>query len=102
MANFKIKEKNDESIKIVDEESSHLMNFAISSEDKMARVESLMIEKNSENQTIMKEGFVGLPFQTVELNEKLMKQNEALEKQTKQLQEKLEMIVQELHEPKEK
>ena len=102
MANFKIRKENDESIKKVEKELVHIMNSEISSEDKMTRVASLMIEKNTENQTIMKEGFVGLAVQNVELNEKLMKQNEALEKQTKQLQEKLEMIAQELHERKEK
>jgi integrase len=102
MANFKIQKENDESLKKVEKELVHIVNSGISSENKMTRVASLMIEKNTENQTIMREEFVGLAVQNVELNEKLMEQNEALEKQTKQLQEKLEMITQELHERKEK
>jgi integrase len=102
MKSFKIQKENHESIKKVEEESDHIMNSGISSEDKMTRVASLIIEKNAENRTIMKKGFVGLAVQNAELNEKLMNKNEALEKQTKQLQGKLEMIAQELHERKEK
>ena len=80
MANFKIEEikkKNGEFIKIVEEESDQLTNPVISSEDKMARVASLIIQKNTENQTIMKEGFVGLAVQSSEFSEKMMKANEA-------------------------
>jgi integrase len=80
MMNFKSKE-----------ESPRLINFVSSSEDRMARVDSLMIKKNTENQTIMKE----LAVQNVELNQ-------ALKEKIKQFQEKLEVLVQESDERKKK
>ena len=68
----------------------------------MARVASLIIQKNTENQTIMKEGFVGLAVQSSEFSEKMMKANEALDKQLKQCQEEMKIMSQELHKQKEK
>ena len=65
MANFKIKKENDESIKKVEKELVHIMNSGISSEDRMTRVASLMIEKNTENQTIMTVSYTHLTLPTI-------------------------------------
>ena len=91
-----------DSIQKVESEFAKIIDSNVGRNEKFRKIFSLMAEGHPETQSMMKEGFVGLAIQNVELNAELKEQNKALEDQLKQLQEQFRIVREELEERKER
>ena len=91
-----------DSLQKVESEFTKIIDSDMGRDKKFREFLSLMSEGHAETQSMMKEGFVGLAIQNVELNAELKERNKILEEQLNQLQEQIAMVTEELQERKER
>ena len=91
----------DDSIQKIESEFTKIKDSNVNHNEKLDQLFSLIVEGNMEIHSVIKEGFVNLTIQNVELNTKLKYQNKALKEQLNQLQKQLETVTQEFKEQKE-
>ena len=90
------------SIQKVESEFTKIIDSNVGRDEKFRKLFSLMAEGHAETQSMMKEIFVGLAIQNMELNAELKEQNKALKDQLNQLREQSRIVRKELQERKER
>jgi len=89
-----ISQKEDDSMQKVENEFEIILNSEIRVEERIAKIERVIVESGSETQDLIKQSFINLTWQ----NQKLFEQNQELENQLESFQSQLASTSQLLHE----